>query len=333
VFLSTRRLFDFWSRRTRSWEAQDRVMAQFAPLTLLLMPLVWLTLVLLGFTLMFWASGVHPLSVAFYTSGSSLFTLGFERPDGFWPLVLSFMEAALALAVLALLLVTYLPSMYAAFSRREQAVSTLEVRAGSPPTGVEMLVRYATIQGLDELDAVWEDWERLFADLAETHTSLSALVFFRSPQHDHSWLTAAGAVLDGAALLVSCVEGADDGWERDGQRIRKPAAEICIRGGFLALGRIADFFGLPYATDPQPGDPISITREEFDEAFARMAEAGVPLVDDRDGAWERFAGWRVNYDQALLAIAGLIMAPYAPWSSDRGAVYRPRIVARVRTVR
>jgi hypothetical protein len=33
-------------------------------------------------------------------------------------------------------------------------------------------------------------------------------------------------------------------------------------------------------------------------------------------AWRGFAGWRVNYDTVLLALAALTMAPEAPWSSD-----------------
>ncbi len=69
--------------------------------------------------------------------------------------------------------------------------------------------------------------------------------------------------------------------------------------------------------DPRPDDPISIRREEFDEACERLAEAGVPLHHDRDQAWRDYAGWRVNYDTVLLALADLIMAPYSPWTSDR----------------
>ena len=104
---------------------------------------------------------------------------------------------------------------------------------------------------------------------------------------------------------------------------------MCIRSGFLALRRIADFFGLVYDPDPAPDDPISITRGEFDAVWTRLAEAGVPLVDDQDQAWRDFAGWRVNYDAVLLALAEMTMAPYAPWTSDRSTPdhTRPRITA------
>ena len=41
----------------------------------------------------------------------------------------------------------------------------------------------------------------------------------------------------------------------------------------------------------------------------------MPLKADLEQAWRDFAGWRVNYDRVLLALAALTMAPDAPWSS------------------
>jgi hypothetical protein len=322
VFGGTRMLFDLRAKRARTFETRDRIMSMYAPITLLLLPLVWIAATLAGFTLLFWAAGQRPLSDAFITSGSSLLTLGYERPDGLVAIALSFVEAGLGIAVLALLLVTYLPSMYAAFSRREQAVAMLEARAGSPPSGVEMLIRMARIDGLDELDPVWEEWERWFADLGESHTSLPALAFFRSPEPTQSWITSAGAMLDTAALYVATVDLpsiAPPGHEKE---IRAPQAEVCIRSGYLALRRIAAFFRIPFDADPRPDGAISIRREEFDDACERMRAAGVPLRADLDRGWRDFAGWRVNYDAALVGLAQLTMAPYAPWSSDRSLLIR-----------
>ena len=100
-----------------------------------------------------------------------------------------------------------------------------------------------------------------------------------------------------------------------------------MRAGYLALRDIAGFFGIPFDPDPAPDDRISITRAEFDAAMAQLAAAGVPLVDDHAQAWLAFAGWRVNYDGVLLALAQITMAPVAPWTSDRSApgLGEPRI--------
>ncbi|MCP5097464.1 MAG: hypothetical protein GY943_18110, partial [Chloroflexi bacterium] len=90
-----------------------------------------------------------------------------------------------------------------------------------------------------------------------------------------------------------------------------------LRAGNVALRHIADFFRVEYNPDPHfPQDPISVTREEFNEAYARLHEQGVPLKPDRDLAWKNFAGWRVNYDSVLNALKRLTMAPENPWLSD-----------------
>ncbi|HSG79114.1 MAG TPA: hypothetical protein VLD62_05990, partial [Acidimicrobiia bacterium] len=108
---------------------------------------------------------------------------------------------------------------------------------------------------------------------------------------------------------------------------RDPEAALAIRAGFISLRRIADFFGIEYDPDPRQGDPIGIPRGEFEAALDDLAEAGLPIVADRDQAWLDFAGWRVNYDTVLLALAEITMAPYAPWVSDRSTpgMRKPRL--------
>src|SRR5581483_5648747 len=202
-------------------------------------------------------------------------------------------------------LIAYLPTMYSAWSRREEAVALLEVRAGRPPSAPELIIRLKRIGGMDQLGTLWDDWEVWFANIDETHTSLAALSFFRSPTAHRSWITAAGAVLDAAAIVNSVVEIPHD-----------PRADLCLRAGYVALRDIARFFDLPFEEHPDPYDAVSVARPEFEEACDRMAAAGVPLKEDRDQAWRDFAGWRVNYDSVLIRLASLTMAPEAPWSSD-----------------
>ena len=100
-------------------------MAWYAPLSLMILPVVWLVLVWFGCALLFHA-GVGDMSFprSLEASGSSLFTLGFVRPDTASGLALSFAEAAIGLGLLALL-ISYLPTIYGAFSRREAHVAML----------------------------------------------------------------------------------------------------------------------------------------------------------------------------------------------------------------
>ena len=91
---------------------------------------------------------------------------------------------------------------------------------------------------------------------------------------------------------------------------------------------IVDFFGLPHNPNPIPDDPISVTRAEFEAVCDQLESVGVPLKPDRDQAWRDFAGWRVNYDTVLRILAGLTMAPEAPWSSDRAIQLPVRLFLR-----
>ncbi len=315
VFLGLRAAYALRMKRSRTYAARDAIMASFGPASLLVLLQIWLVLVFAGYAAMYVALG-YALVPALRESGSSLLTLGFDRPADTASTLLAFTEALTGLVLLALL-ITYLPSLYSAFSRREARVTKLEVRAGSPPSGAELLWRVWTLGRGDLLDTLWETWEDFFVDIEETHTSFPALTFFRSPQPEHSWVTAAGAVLDGAALLASSVEV-----ERD------LSAELSVRAGSLALRHINAYWGLDFPDDPRPEDPISVTRQEYDAALERMAEGGVPLRPDREAAWRSFAGWRVNYDAVLLNLASLTMAPEAPWSSGRPASsVRPPVLA------
>jgi hypothetical protein len=310
VFTTVRRVFNLVVRRLDTYEARDRVMAQYGPVALLTLLLTWLLMSGAGYTLIIWATSERGWRESFYSAGSSLLTLGFANPGDFPSVNAEFAAATTGIALIALLM-AYLPSIYGAFSRREALVSKLAVRAGSPPSAVELLQRTHRIEWLEELGPFFAEWETWFAEIGEAHTSMASLNFFRSPRRDRSWLTAGGAVLDSASLTLAAI---DVPYE--------PRAGLCIRSGYLALREIADFFGIPYDPDPAPGDPISIAREEFDEALARLGAIGVPLKTDRDQAWRDFTGWRVNYDAPLLALCGLTMAPYAPWSSDRSPTYR-----------
>jgi hypothetical protein len=305
IWLTSRRVFELIAGRYKTYESRDRVLALYAPVTLLLLPVIWLTLILAGFTMMFHALGVSSWRTAFVESGSSLLTLGFVQPRDLPTSVLAFLDAAFGLGVLALF-VAYLPSIYNAFSRREVLVAMLSARAGTPPSAIEFLIRTSRIDELRRLDEVWERFQEWFAEIEETHTSQAALVFFRSPRNDRSWVTASGVVMDAAALSNSTI---DIPWS--------PQAALCVRAGYSALRAVADFFSIPYDPDPQQMDQTSIAREEFDDACRQLAAAGVPLKSDLDQAWIDFNGWRVNYDSVLIHLAALTLAPYAMWSSDR----------------
>jgi len=184
VFLGLRKIFDMLAKDKRSYDERDRVMASYAPLGLMLLAASWALCEILAFTLVFWGLGVDPLRQAFVTSGSSFTTLGFAPPRDMPTDVAAIAEAVIGLGLVALLIL-FLPSIYAAFQRRELMVSMLQVRAGNPPTAVKLIVRHQRIGLLDETgnaaSDLFKQWEGWFADIEESHTSQGSLPFFRSP--------------------------------------------------------------------------------------------------------------------------------------------------------
>lgn len=315
IFTRTYQLFLLAAYKKETFEERDAVLAMFAPVVLLVQPVIYLALLVIAYMPIYWALDsdeltLYTLEEAFFLSGSSLMTLGFATvgAHNIPTQIVSFSQAALGMMFVALL-IAYLPTIYSAFSTRETLVAMLETRAGSPPNPVTILTRvYRNAGTSDSMREMWTRWEEWFAQIEESHTSLVALVFFRSPMPDRHWVTAAGAVLDSAALLDAVID-----------EPRSVESVMCIRSGFVSLRRIADFFGttIPYDPNPQPDDPISIGRDEFDEVYDELAAAGIPVVANREQAWRDFAGWRVNYDVVLLGLARMTSAPYGLWSSDR----------------
>jgi hypothetical protein len=305
-FVGIRKIFNLFAGPKRSFETRDQVMSLYAPVSLVTLPGLWVCVVLAGFTSIFWGTGTRSLTEAFVTSGSSLFTLGFIHPPETPRIALEFVEAGIGLGLVTLM-ISYLPTIYGAFSRREALVGMLEVRAGLPPSAAELLTRYTRLGFLEKIDEdLFERWETWFVEVEESHTSQPSLVFFRSPHPERSWITAAGCVLDTASIVSSTID-----------RPYNASCDISIRTGFLCLRRISDLFQIPYNADPAPTDPITVTRREFDLLCVELRAVDAPLKRDLDQAWLDFSGWRVNYDQVLVQLCALTMAPPAKWSSDR----------------
>lgn len=305
IFRLIGRVFQFLLNFLPTYEQKDALLALFAPLGLVLLVPAWLFLTTIGYALIFWGLGTTPFTAAFLLSGSSILTLGFATADTMLQTLIAFSEATVGLILVAML-ISYLPTMYSAWSKREAAVTLLEVRAGIPPSAPELLWRMHGMRHTMDDQSFWVSWEAWFNDVGESHSSLSALVFFRSANANQSWVNAAGVILDAAALHITILDGPP-----------APLPALVIRAGNVALRNIAIFFNVPFNPDPHfPQNPIAISRADFDAACDRLAAQGVPIVANHDDAWQHFAGWRVNYDSVLVGLQTLTMAPKIPWLSE-----------------
>jgi hypothetical protein len=309
-----RALDAFTSRRAgraSSTGQVDRRTAGAAIRLLLGLLITWLGAIWLAGAGAQWAFGGGSAGRVFGASAAALTTLGVSSAGG-GASAASYVEAVLGVGLLALI-IGYLPSLYAAFSRREALVTKLAMRTGLPPAAARILSRQWRPAGpqtvLNETWPAWEDW---FVDVGESHTSYPVLAFFRSPQTAKSWITAGGAILDAAALALAAID-ADWG----------PEVGMCLHAGIVSLRHIADFHGIPY--EPDAADPtIAVSEDEVIDACQEMKGAGVAVVSDLDAAYDRFRAHRVAYDKLLLALCAFVYAPPAPWSSDKVVAARPR---------
>jgi hypothetical protein len=289
------------------YATRDRVFALQAPFGLFAQLLVWAALIWLLFAVMFWSlsgSAINGGSVglALEQAGSSMLTLGFDAPNGLARQLLSFAAAGVGLTLLALV-IAYIPTVYAAFSRREALITKLVVRVGAPPTGPTLLSSTWRLGRFDQLEELWDRWEDWFIDVGESHTTFPQLAFFRSPHPHNHWVLATEAVLDGAALFTTVCDVP-----------RQSRSELCLHAGVHSLAAIADFLGIPHHP-PEPDAEIQLPAQRFDRACDELRDLGVPLREDRVRSWSEFRATRARYEPLLAVIGRLTDAPRSDWSS------------------
>ena len=298
------------ARRLGTFERRDRILAWQSPVTLLVRLGTWIALLYLGYALILLPYVGHGVAHAFSESGSSMFTLGYSAPTDGRTTVVDYLAAFTGLVVVGLQ-IGYLPTLYAAFNRRETEVTLLISRAGVPAWGPEILAR--TRFGIYEgdprpvLDELFEAWERWAAEVAESHTTYLNLVRLRSPRPMSHWLTSLLAVMDAAAMHLSLTPRTDP----------KLSARLCLRMGFVALNQIGGAMRVPVIEDADPDAEISVSYDDFASAVAMLEALGYPLERTAEQAWPHFRGWRANYDATGLALAHALDAPPALWSGPR----------------
>ena len=319
--------------RWRNQARTDQLQQIYAPVALVSLPLVWMILMVIAFTLIFWGTGGLALTKAFEISGSSLTTLGFSEPDSTARIWLAFVEATIGLGLVALL-ISYLPTIYSAYNGREKGTVRLRPIAGTPPNASELLESLHHIGALDGTE-FWKNQSEWMLDLEQTHTAFPILSYFPETHPDHSWVATVGTLLDAAALVASASE---TGVGQVLEEIDKGPLMVLVYGmpGFVRIARAASV-PLPEPeritelltrfTEPPP--MISITRDEYLRTMDALSTF-VQIVPGRDEvSWRRFAWFRSSYEPALRALAGLTRASPALWTTDRPAVVgKPRFVRR-----
>ena len=312
-------LWPVWKRlaeRKAPGDAREDFLGTFAPLTLMLLLVLWVGILVLGIGLVFWSlryhfsPHLHSFGEALYVAGATILTIGYGdyTPTEVLARVFVLVAGAAGLAIFALV-ISLLFTLYNAFERREVLSLQLDARAGSPPSGVALLERYWQLGLLDTLPDFFGQWETWSAQVLQSHIAYPMLPFFRS-SHDHeSWLASLGAVLDSATLLITTIEICENCG-------RKPvgAAQLMFHLGTHTVIDLSHYFGIRFDESDSP--PVGVERIEWDAARVRLQKAGFALRPEAP-AWEAFQKQRSQYAAGLNELAKFFAAPPAQWVGDR----------------
>jgi hypothetical protein len=297
-----------WSTVNRwlpSKKLRETQLSYFGPLSLLLLIAAWALALVFAFAMLHWATGsslntmggTATFRTDLYLSGTTFFTLGLGdvTPRTTMARLITVAEGGMGFGYLAIV-ISYLPTMYGAFSQRELNISLLDARAGSPPTAGELLRRHARFQGSDALKRYLQEWEIWCAQLMESHLSYPVLCYFRSQHDNQSWLATFAAVLDVSALMIAYGAG-ETKWQAQLTFAisRHAVADVCEVLRVRAVPPVAD----------------RLPPKDLDEVRGLLVDSGTGKCTDAGDL--KLGELRSMYEPQLNGLSQRLLMPLPSW--------------------
>lgn len=272
-------LFRSWRTALKyaTGKPHPRMDSVFGAMLLLSVLLVWILLTLLGLSLAAWAlrasfvPAIWGFGDAAFQIGSAMMTLGLSSQSaGGWARPLVVWSGLCGLQIITLTL-SFTVQIQTALRDRDALVLKLASRAGTPPSGVALLVTTRELDangGLPGLFDRWEDWASM---LLYTHAAHPVLAYFRSDKGVIDWLTSLGAVLDAASVTLAMIEDAPTG-----------NARLLHASGTRAVRQLCHAFRL------DPRDESELSDEDIARAIKRLQHAGYTVLPGREARLRDF---------------------------------------------
>jgi Ion channel len=293
-----------WRALAKKVDDEDRregFLSIYGPLSLLTLLVFWVTMQVIGWGLVWWGyrtgiNTIDSLLESIYYAGVGFFTVGFGDvvPVASAPRILVLVEAFFGLMTMALL-IGFMPTLFAAYSTREELVSTLDDLSGQSVTPLGLFEAYARNGDPSELYEMFDRWERWTASVLESHSSYPMLMLFRSKQSGQSWIAASVIVTETAALCVSMIDRPPD--SRALRLCRRTAQTAARLEGTITVERLVT-----------PSAEVAMPEERLRLIYERVGELGYerrPYEEVR----ARIDAWHDAYMPHLLALVSRLLIP------------------------
>lgn len=294
------------AKRIRSGNRRENFISFYGPLSLLALLILWAAVLIFAFAGLQWSLGsslqapdkVVTFWTDLYMSGTTFFTLGLgdvvPRPGlaRLWAIT----EAGLGFGFLALV-IGYVPIIYQAFSRREAQITTLDARAGSPPSAIEMLRRHTPQEDCQGVINYLNSWEFWCTELLESHLSYPVLMYYRSQHERQSWLAALTTILDVTALFMVGLDG---------------VPETVGRFTFAIARHASVDLSQTLSISPLAPKPDRLSSAAFEDLCQQLAEVGIHFTDPTR-AELKLKNLRNMYEPYVNALSRFLMTPLPSW--------------------
>lgn len=303
-------------KRMKDSPRRVAILGAFGPLSLIVLMASWAALMVVGYGFIHFGAGTldgtqneAALGTAFYFSGTTFFTLGFGDvvPVQGLGRFLAVAEAGSGFGFLAVV-ISYLPVLYQAFSRRENLIVLLDSKAGSDPSAGELLRRHGEAGTMEELIGLLRDWEVWSAQQLEAFLSYPILAYYRSQHDEQSWLCAMTAILDTCSIIEGGFVG-DPVWEK---RLVFQARATFAMARHVVVD-LAYLLNLPPTDQPKmrfsPNDWLQIKGVLKDAGIA-LDPAGEANITER----------RALYEPYVVSLARNLFFVLPSWIPEPGAL-------------
>jgi hypothetical protein len=297
------------------------VLVSFGPMSLLLLIATWAASLIAGFALVqYGVAGLHTKSFPeyLYFSGVTFLTLGYGDlvpHEGFGRL-LAIVEAGTGFGFLAVV-ISYVPVLYNAFSKREHMITLLDSKAGSNPSAGELLKRHGEADAMEMLIVLLKDWENWSAQQLEAYLSYPVLAYYRSQHDDQSWLLSLTCILDTCSLITLGFENEEaEPWAKS----LKFQAKATFAMGRHVIVDLAYIQGIAPVLKPfdRLGDRNWVALQ------SELRQAGIPLRAGREGL---LAERRGMYEPYCVGLARDLFFTLPSWVPEPEAIDNWQVTA------